>query len=338
MAVAAAAGSRSTASTRSPGAASAASMAMLALPAPTSQRTPRSGRSRWPSTTERTSGLVIIPARWANAAVGRPPGRPPGATGAAGWASTTTDRWSKAPAASEAMSASRVTVSPGSPSRVATTTSWWCAPWLISAAPTASGGAAGPQSTAAVAAPATSAAARAAGPLWQLATDGVVPRQAEPGEGQGHRRRRRVHHEAVGAEAGGEGAGDAVEARVARRQHAHRAPVLVECVKRAEAGAHRPRCGRPATSGRRPRRAGSRRRPGGSPRQRRRPLPGRPDGRPAGRPRGSGRGGQPPTTAPEMSRPDGGPASRAIARQCPSPVAVHRAPSADRSSEVPSRV
>ena len=77
-------------------------------------------------------------------------------------------------------------LSSGSPSRVATTTSWWCAPWLISAAPTASGGAAG----------AAEHRRRGRGghlggrsgrrPVVAAGHRGVVPRQAEPGEGQGH--------------------------------------------------------------------------------------------------------------------------------------------------------
>ena len=64
---------RSTANTRRPGAARAASMATLPLPAPTSHNTPVAGRSSLPSTTDRTSGLVIIDARWAKSATGRPP-------------------------------------------------------------------------------------------------------------------------------------------------------------------------------------------------------------------------------------------------------------------------
>ena len=60
----------------------------------------------------------------------------------------------------------------------------------------------------------------------------VVPRQAEAGEGDRHRRRRRAHVERVGPDPGAEGADDAVEAGIAAGQHAGRAVVGGERVER----------------------------------------------------------------------------------------------------------
>ena len=60
----------------------------------------------------------------------------------------------------------------------------------------------------------------------------VVPREAEAREGDGHRRRRGPHVEPVGADARGQRAHDAVEARVAAGQHARVAVVGRERLER----------------------------------------------------------------------------------------------------------
>ena len=62
--------------------------------------------------------------------------------------------------------------------------------------------------------------------------EGVVPREAQTREGDGDRRRRGAHVEPVGADARGQRADDAVEARIAAGQHAGIAVVGRERVER----------------------------------------------------------------------------------------------------------
>ena len=256
-------------------------MATLPLPAPTSHSTPAAGRSSLPSTTDRTSGLVIIDARWAKSATGRPPrvaalasagvghdhDRPvvEAAGGEVGQVGAPGDRLARLAQAGghdhqpvvgaegDEGGADRLRrgVGAGEDGR-------HLGPGHVGRHPHDVAGVAG-------------------------ADDGVVPRQAEAGEGEGDRRRGGVDDQAVAADAGGQGPHDAEEPGVARRQHA-----------RAGRGRRRRRRGRPGP--RPPRRSGRRvgggrrRRPAGPGRRRRgRPMPGRrsasaPTGRPPRRP------------------------------------------------------
>src|SRR5262245_9062110 len=155
----------STARTRSAGTSAATSTATLPLPAPTSHTTPRSGSASLPSATARTSALVTRPSRAAK----RLSGRPHSSAGAAATPSpprrTTTDRGSKAPAASS----SRVrtsTRSSGSPRRAHTTARRCDAPSAISSRPSASGRASGAVRTATLAWRVARSAASPSGRPW----------------------------------------------------------------------------------------------------------------------------------------------------------------------------
>ena len=275
-----------------PGAASAASMPTLPLPAPTSHSTPRAGQVE-PAQHDRPHlGLGDHPP-----AVGEVVDRPPagadrrgdgvavGGVARAPWASTTTDRWSNVPGRQGGhVGAAAPPSRPGSPSRVATATMSGWAPRATSAAPTASGGAAGPQSTAATAAPRDlgGGPGRAAGVA--RGDDGAVPRQAQAGERQRHRRRRRVHDQALGARAGRRAPGRSRGTRGRPTRARTPVPRWAATASRAARPAPTVSVSAPrGRAGRRPPRAGRGRRPRASPRRARRGRQS-PTGRPPSRP------------------------------------------------------